>query len=73
MTEKKWKDKRDISQRTLSEIIGALEMVVGLGVLLKAEKEYCEEFSERIKDLSIYWDERSIISKQRFVTEISNG
>lgn len=73
MKEKEWKEKRNRALRTLRLISTDLSSVGNSEVLLKAEEEYCRDLHTQVESLLIYWDERSVISRQRFVVGDTSG
>ena len=73
MNEQEWKSKRDLSKGMLQAILVNLQDVKDTGVLLGAESDYCQIVKFQIDSLLGYWNERSIVSRIRFVEGAENG
>ena len=67
MKEEEWKSKRDVAEVLLHSLIDDLERIKNSGVLLGAESDYCHIVKFQIDNLLNYWNERSIVSRVRFV------
>ena len=73
MLEQEWKSKRDLSKGMLQAILVNLQDVKDLEVLLGAENNYCQTVKYQVDSLLGYWNERSIVSRIRFVEGAENG
>lgn len=67
ITEKEWKKKREFTRKKLEIMRTDIDTCKNIGVLLKAEEEYCNILSFQISSILSYWNERSIASRIRFV------
>lgn len=67
MKEIEWKERREQTKRRLESILSSITMTRELGVLLGAENDYYDIIEFQTENLLGYFDERSVVSRIRFV------
>ena len=73
MQEKEWKDKRNLAKGMLQTTLVNLQDTKDSETLLGAEIDYCDIVKYQIRALLNFWDERSIVSRMRFVEGVEDG
>lgn len=67
-----WADKRTLAKDMLKGIKQEIKIIRDTKILLKSETEVCDIIEANIESILIYYDERTVISRQRYVTEVPN-
>ena len=73
MQEEEWKNKRNLAKSMFQAILVNIQDTEDTKVLLGPELDYCNIIKYNIDSLLRYWNERSIVSRVRFVVGEDNG
>ena len=69
MNEIEWTDKRTLVKDILETIKQEIKAIKDTKILLASETEVCDIIEANIESILIYYNERSVISRQRHVIE----